>query len=233
MSVKNFGAFKNVKAILIDVDNTLLDFNASAEKAMKDGYARYGLPCPDNLFETFKRINDDLWLQIERGEITRFDLHKIRWQLIFNELKTDFDGVTFEQTFLKNLHDCAVPVEGAAETLEYLAGKYPVYCASNAFYEQQVHRLSVSGLSPYITELFVSEKIGFSKPDARFFDKCFENIPFSPAQSAMIGDSLSADIDGGKQYGLITCWYNPTGMRIAAPRADFIVNDLSEIKSIF
>ena len=222
-----------VKAVLIDIDNTLLDFNASAEKAMRDGFAFYGLTCPENLFGVFKKINDGLWLKIEKGEMTRADLHKIRWNTVFGELGVKFDGEIFEKTFLGNLHDCAVPVVGAEDLLKYLSAKYPVYAASNAFYEQQVHRLSVSGLSPYITELFVSEKIGFSKPDARFFDKCFEKIPFSPAQSAMIGDSLSADIDGGKKYGLITCWYNPTGMRIAAPCADFIVNDLSEIKNVF
>ena len=47
--------------------------------------------------------------------------------------------------------------------LEYLASKYTVYAASNAPYEQQINRLKKSGMLKYITKVFASEKIGFSK----------------------------------------------------------------------
>lgn len=222
----------NVKAILVDIDNTLLDFNASAKKAMSDAYAEFGIPRPADFFETFKRINDGLWLKIEAGELTRAGLHEVRWKLIFDELKIDFDGRKFEKKFLSNLFDCAVPVEGAAEIMRYLSAKYPVYTASNAFYEQQLNRLAISGLAPFIKENFVSEKIGHSKPSTRFFDECFKSIPYAPKDTVMIGDSLSADIEGGKNYGLVTCWYNPAGMRIAAPKADYIIYKLSDLKNI-
>ncbi len=222
----------NVKAVLIDIDNTIIDFNASAYLAMRNAFTVFGLEVPNELFPTFKRINDGLWQRIERGELTREGLHKVRWNAIFNELGVKFDGVLFEKRFLAELFNSAVPIDGAREILEYLSEKYPVYAASNAFYEQQINRLNLTGFAPFIKKAFVSEKLGYTKPDEKFFDACFKEIPFSPAETVMIGDSLSADVDGGKRYGLITCWYNPTGMRIAAPNADFIINDLREITNI-
>lgn len=221
-----------IKTVLIDIDNTLLDFNESAKKSMQDAFIFYGLPLPQNLFATFKRINDGLWLKIEKGEITRADLHKVRWNMIFKELGIDFDGEVLEKRFLDNLYNTAVLVDGAKEILQYLSKKYPVYTASNAFYNQQINRLNISGLAPYITQSFVSEKIGFSKPSAEFFDACFRVIPYRKEQTIMIGDSISADIEGGKQYGLITCYFDreKTGEKVNS--ADFIVQELNEIKDI-
>lgn len=223
----------NVKAILIDIDNTILDFNASADKAIKDAFDFFGLPRPTGLFSTFKRINDELWGQIEEGSLTMAGLHEIRWKLIFKEFNIDFDGKTMEERFLNNLFHCAIPVADAEEALRYLSAKYPVYAASNTFYEQQKNRLKISGLAPFISDSFVSEVIGYSKPDSKFFEYCFKHMPYKPEETVMIGDSLSADIEGGKRFGLITCWYNPTGMRIAAPSADFIAYRLTDLKNMF
>lgn len=49
----------------------------------------------------------------------------------------------------------------------------------------------------------------------------------------MIGDSLSADIDGGKAYGLRTIWFNQDKKDTdAASQADFIVESLTDIIKI-
>ncbi len=223
----------NVKAILIDIDNTIIDFNASADKAMNDAFEAFGLRRPSELFSTFKRINDGLWRRIEEKTLTVAKLHEIRWGLVFKEFNIDFDGKIMERRFFENLFNCAIPVAGAEEALRYLSAKYPVYAASNAFYEQQKNRLKISGLAPYITDSFVSEITGYSKPDSRFFEYCFKHMPYKPEETVMIGDSLSADIEGAKRFGLITCWYNPTGMRIAAPDADFIAYRLTDLKNMF
>ena len=230
---KEIPSVKNVKAILIDIDNTLLDFDKSAEMSMRMAYSFYNLDCPDDIFTTFKGINDELWLKIERGEMTRETLHKIRWNTIFKLYGTQFDGETFEKKFIDNLFDCAVPVIGAKDILEYLSKKYAIYGASNAFYNQQVNRLKIADMLQYFKGLFVSETVGFTKPEKGFFDYCFSNIPYTKDETMMIGDSLSADIDGGKDYGLTTCWFNFSGQKISAPKADFIVYKLEDIKKIF
>ena len=67
-----------------------------------------------------------------------------------------------------------------------------------------------SGIEKYFEGIFISERIGYDKPDARYFDACFARIPdFSKERAIMIGDSLTSDIRGGVNAGIKTCWFNP------------------------
>ncbi len=225
-----------IKAVLIDVDNTLLDFNLSAEKSIQNAFNKYGLPFTENTFPRFRVINDMLWDKIENGEITRKELHRDRFNIIFNDLGIDFDGYTIEQEFLAQLFNVAIPVDGALETLKYLSSKYKVFTASNALHLQQLNRLTVSGLMPYITKTFISEVIGYPKPSPEFYKVCFDGIsPISPDETIMIGDSINADIVGGKNCGLKTIYFNYNKKPIPEDKrgyCDYVVNHLLEIKNI-
>ena len=75
-----------LKAVLMDIDDTLLDFGKCAEQAMRIGFAEWGLPYDDSTYATFTRINDGLWLMIERGELTTQQLFEFRWNRIFEAL---------------------------------------------------------------------------------------------------------------------------------------------------
>ncbi len=54
----------------------------------------------------------------------------------------------------------------------------------------------------------------------------------------MIGDSLTADITGGRAYGMSTCWYVPSVEKYREEKsksgkpADHIIHDLLELKKI-
>ncbi len=223
-----------IKVVLLDVDNTLMDFRECAHQAMHFAAEEWGLTLPANITQVFHRINDGLWHRIEEGSLTVPRLHEIRWGLIFEELGIDRDGVEFEQRFLKNLAKGSATVEGAKELLEYLAPKYTLCVASNAPYYQQTSRLTNAGLLGYFDHLFISEKIGFSKPKPEFFEACMKELEgVSKEEIMMIGDSLTADIGGAAAFGLQTCWFNFSG----APKeqgsgADHTVDRLEEIKNI-
>ncbi len=164
-----------IKAILIDVDNTLLDFDACVKAALRDGFDHFGLPAyREEMFPVFTEINNALWHRIETGELTREQLMQIRFDRIFEALGIDFDGVTFEDYFRRYLFDSAIYVEGALELLQYLADKYIVCAASNGPYRQQIHRLEISGMAPYLTHSFISEQVGAEKPSRAFFDVCMQ-----------------------------------------------------------
>ena len=226
--------FSKVKVILIDIDNTLLDFNRGSEASMMKCMAHFCLPVPEGMYATFKRVNDGLWHRIEKGTLTKDELHKIRWGLVFEELGIDFDGVTFETEFLETLKYSSVPVDGAFELLRYLGGKYKVCAASNAPSVQQRSRLKNCGMLEYFDELFISEEIGHPKPSAAFFDACFERLGgVGRDEVVMIGDSLTADIYGGKEYGLMTIWFNFEGREVPSDLGETaVVGKLLEIECV-
>ena len=116
-----------LKAVLMDIDDTLLDFGKCAEQAMRIGFAEWGLPYDDSTYATFTRINDSLWLMIERGELTTQQLFEFRWNRIFEALGIQADGAAFEKRFLDLLYETAIPVDGAGRDLPLPQGKiYPL-----------------------------------------------------------------------------------------------------------
>ena len=221
-----------IKAVLLDVDNTLLDFNLSAKEAVKTAFGILGLEFYDGIMSVFLRTNDELWHAIERKEITRRELHEIRWRRIFSELKINADGGEMERLFLADLENHAIPVSGATDLLKYLSQKYPLFTASNAPYPQQVKRLTISGLMPYIKDIMNFETEGVHKPQKEFFERCVVAMrPAKREEIALIGDSLSADMTGGKNAGFTTVWFNPHGQVAPEGLCDFTVKDLAEIKN--
>ena len=221
----------NIKAVFIDIDNTLLDFNKCALWSMQKAFNDYGLSFENSMFDTFNIINNRLWLRIEKGELTKEELYACRWNMIFALIRIDVDGVEFENVFYSYLTESAEPVDGALDLLKYLHGKYLVCAASNASYAQQIKRLNNAGMTEYLDRIFISEQIGFSKPQKEFFERCFEKIsPIVPPETVMIGDSLTADIEGGASFGMKTCWYNHNLTNESSDLPDFTVCSLSEIK---
>ena len=200
--------------IFIDIDNTLLDFDAYIRQTMAEGFAHFGLrPYEPYMEEIFHRENGKLWHQIEAGTLTFRELEQIRWNNVFRALQIDFDGPVFEKYFRAALYDSAIPVDGAMELLRALHGDYTLAVASNGPYEQQLHRLELAGMKPYFDWFFVSEKLGVSKPAAAFFDGAFAELnrgretPVRPADCVIIGDSLTSDMAGGRGYGMRTCYF--------------------------
>ena len=228
-----------MKAIFIDIDNTLLDFDAYVRTTMEQGFAHFGLPAyRPEMYHTFTAENNKLWRQIEEGTLTFAELQKIRWNNVFTALGIHFDGPAFEHYFRAALHESAIPVPGAMELLQSFSGRALLCVASNGPYEQQLHRLEIGGMRPYFDYFFISEHAGAAKPAPAFFDYAFRelnenrSVPILPQETLIIGDSLSSDIAGGLQYGMKTCYYRRPGAPAAPAGVDYTVTALSRIPAL-
>lgn len=228
-----------IKAIWIDIDDTLLDFDAYVRQTMQTGFAKFGLcTYTPEMYLVFTEENNALWHQIEQNQLTFSELEKIRWNRVFARLGISFDGTVFERYFRACLYDSAILETGAAELLAALQGNYLLYVASNGPYEQQLHRLEIAGIKSYFDGFFISEKIGASKPSREFFDAAFaaqnagRSVPITPAETLILGDSFTSDIAGGKAYGMHTCYYL-RGRKPPVPQiADFTVEHLSDFPAL-
>ena len=221
------------KIIFIDIDNTLLDFDKCAYLSMKSAFADCGLPFEDHMFDTFERINLSLWHRLEDGIISKEQLFKIRWSTVLAGIGLNYDGVEMENRFKHYLHTYAVTIDGAESLLKYISSKYKVYATSNATYEQQISRLKNAGFDKYFDGYFISEKVGAEKPSKEFFDHCLSNLTSSIEEIVLIGDSPTADIKGGSQYGLKTIWFDRRNEKLPEGIVPaYTVKHLSEIKNI-
>ena len=232
-----------IKAAFMDIDDTLLDFQAFVRQTMRDGFARFGLPAyEERMYPVFHQVNARLWERIERGEITRADLLDLRWPVIFDELGFTGDGRAFEHYFKDALLHSAIPVEGAEDLVPWLAERYILCAASNGPYAQQETRLTIAGWLPYFRHLFISEEIGAQKPTPAFFDTAMRRLnaslmpghsgPVLPGEVIMVGDSLTSDMAGGRNAGMVTCLLDTSGHAQPDDRVDHRISKLDELKTL-
>ena len=220
--------------VLFDVDDTLLDFGKAEATAIRKTFERIGIPVTDELIRRYSEINAQQWSRFEKGEITREKLLTERFDILFSELGINVPSEMAQASYEYLLGIGHYFVDGAEELLEALKYKYELYIVSNGNASVQDRRLKSAGIIPYFKDIFISERVGFNKPSAEFFEACFERIPgFEKDKAVIVGDRLSSDILGGINAGVKTCWFNPRG---DAPDpdipADYEIKHLSELPAL-
>ena len=202
---------------LFDLDQTLLDFHASEYKALGIVLRARGLSFSDEIYRAFKAYNKSLWLELEKGRISRTELFTKRFQDIFTRCEGDtagLDPLKVNDDFIRTMSVNGVPIDGALEFVRRVKENIPyarIYIASNGATINAKGRIASTGLDRYIDGLFISEDMGVTKPDAAFFDLCLDRIGEPKSSCIMIGDSLSSDMLGAKNASLDSVWFMPSG----------------------
>ena len=101
-------------------------------------------------------------------------------------------------------------IDGAFEICNKIVshGK-KIYIVSNGILATHEARHEHSPIRQFVSDTFVSEFVGYKKPDKEYFDYVFAHIPnVAKEKILIIGDSLSADIAGGNNAGIDSCWFN-------------------------
>ena len=202
---------------LFDLDQTLLDFHASEYKALRIVLESNGLSFSDEIYLAFKAYNKSLWLELEKGTITRPELFTKRFMYIFEQCEGDsstLDPLMINDGFIRTMSVNGVLMDGALELVKKIKDSIPdarIYIASNGATINAKGRIASTGLDKYIEYLFISEDMGVTKPDAAFFDICFDRIAEPKSSCIMIGDSLSSDMQGAKNASIDSVWFMPAG----------------------
>ena len=225
-----------IRAVLWDVDGTLLDFLAAEKAAVRAGFARHGLgECTDEMIEEYSRINVRYWQALERGEMTKPEILVGRFREFFALHGIDPDiAPAFNGEYQLDLGDTIVFQPGAEETVKALKGRVLQCAVTNGTKTAQQRKLARSGLDALLDAVFISEDLGVEKPHPGFFDRVFAAIGDIPRQETLIvGDSLTSDIRGGVNAGIRTAWYNPAGRALPEEvRVDYDIRSLDEVLSL-
>lgn len=218
---------------LLDIDNTLLNFDAAEIRSFHKLLESYEISYEEELFRYYKKVNKNFWSLLEQGKVDKDTVLIGRFKELFAYLDLDHDPAEAEKRFQNNLSDAGEMMPHAEDTLLNLKAEgKKLYSASNGVYMTQIKRLEAAGLFPYFEGMFVSEKVGYEKPDKNFFDHCFENIKdFDKSKAIMVGDSLTSDIQGACNSGIDSCLYNPKGSSTSS-KATHTICDLKDLLSL-
>jgi len=196
--------------LLIDLDDTILDFKKQEYVAIRKTLSDAGLEPTEAVCARYSAINDWHWKQLEKGTITRDEVLYGRFRVLFEEMGISADPVKTSRAYMENLGNGHYFLPGAKEAVRTLGQKYRVFLASNGTSVVQKRRIQSAGLERMVEGIFVSQDAGVNKPGKGFFDYCFAHIPdFDIQKVLMVGDSLSSDILGGQNAGIPTCWVAP------------------------
>jgi len=220
--------------LLLDADGTLFDYERAEAAALTLAFAESGLPYDPRSLQVYNELNQDMWLAFERGEVSADVLRVERFRRLFDALGLGCDAERFSERYLARLGERADLIGGAEELLRSLYGRVGMVLITNGLQNVQRSRLAHSTISSYLTEVVISEEVGAAKPDSRIFDAAFEKMGCPARQEVLIvGDSLTSDIQGGNQYGVDTCWYNPRYLPQSAEiEAVYEIRTLSELRGI-
>lgn len=211
--------------IFIDLDDTILDFKKAEAVALKKTLADFSVTATDEIVSLYSAINDKMWKKLEKGENTREEITVMRFSELFDTLGIKCNASEVNEIYKQNLGIGHFFMPEAVEFLENLKG-HRLFIVSNGTTKVQTGRVKSAGLEKYFEKFFFSEDVGFDKPDKRFFDNVFSKIEgFTKNNAIIIGDSLSSDIQGGKNAGIKTCWYNPKNKE---GEADYVISSLME-----
>lgn len=219
-----------IKTVFLDLDDTLLDFHRSEAVAIAETLSGFGIEPTEAVKKRYSEINRGVWEQLELGNMTREEILVRRFELLFEELGVNVDGMEARRRYEWNLGGSYFYMAGAEKLLDEISKKYDLYLMSNGTATVQDRRIAASGITKYFKGIFISEKVGYNKPSREFFDRCFAKIPsFKKEESIIVGDSLSSDIQGGINAGILTCHYNSRDEKKDGITPNYTINTLEEL----
>jgi YjjG family noncanonical pyrimidine nucleotidase len=201
------------KAIIFDLDNTLLNFSTSETVSMKrtctdhklfvDNAIEWGL-----FWEAFSGHNYRHWMDfVNGGEV----------KTIGDVLRFSFrDSLNLEELFHSHLSDtywdyfcnsCFFE-EGAEELLSIFKDKYPLGIITNGISESQRKRLNAGNIAELFKSIVISDEVGIRKPKKEIFEIALRDFKLSNKEVLFVGDSLQDDYHGALNSGIDFCFYN-------------------------
>jgi len=225
----------NYEVIIFDADDTLFDFKKSEREAFKNAMLEFGIQYDENYhLKIYQVINTAIWKEFEEGLITQEKLKVERFERLSNKLNLEFDAREFAKSYMKHLADASFLFEDSIELVETLQNDYTLTIVTNGLTSVQEKRIRKSVISQHFKNIVISEEIGVSKPNKEIFEHAFKNInQVDKSKVIMIGDSLSSDIQGGINFEIDTCWYNPDKhVNETGIKPTYVINDLKDLPDL-
>lgn len=209
--------------ILFDLDDTLFDFTACWAKGMSQTIATHPMTRDldgGELLDALRRHGDALWADVmaKRCDFTQY--RRLRLQRAMNDFGrvAEIEHVDdFQQAYAVACMDAVMPDAAVQTTIRELSGRFTLGIVTNGPEDMAFIKLDRLGLSTYFPpeRVFISELIGYHKPNPRIYAAALEQLDAAPEQVLFVGDTWEADVSGAMEAGMSAVWINPKGKKPA------------------
>ncbi len=221
--------------IIFDADETLFDFKKSEREAIKNTMIEFNIEYDENYhLKIYSEINAAIWREFEDGLITQDKLKVERFKRLSDKLNVKFDEVEFAKSYMKHLSHASFLFDDSIPLIESLHKSYKLSIVTNGLKDVQNNRIRKSVIAKYFEDIVISEEVKVSKPNPEIFELALTNIKHADKSKVlMVGDSLTSDIQGGINFGVDTCWYNPNKIEnMTKFKPTYEISSLMELKNV-
>ncbi len=203
----------NYKHLFFDLDNTLIDFDASAKLVLQELFTEHKLErfFTDfaDFYTVYSAINKDLWHQYKDHKITKNEVKFGRFQKTLEKRQVSDETLwhTMGDSFVARVAHKHVLVPGSMEVLHALHPHYKLHIISNGFNEVQHAKLEGTGMRRFFDWVILSENVKAQKPKRLIFETALKNANARKSESLMIGDNFDTDITGAHNFGMDQAWF--------------------------
>ena len=191
-----------IKAILFDLDNTLIDRQKAFTEMLNRVFHNY---YKDE--DYIKVLINDTLLFDDGGKIERIDAFN---KLINKYNIKEFTAEKLSKDWSNESGSTVYLFDDVIETLKELKKKYKLAIVTNGDYPSQKRKLDNINLYPYIDYHLISSEIGIRKPDPGIFKYACNKLNLKENECLYVGDSYSRDIVGALNAGLEAIYVSRT-----------------------
>jgi len=217
------------KLIILDLDNTLIDFDQMEIESLKACFQKHGLPCEENRILAYKAINERLWQGLEEGLYKKSEILTLRFEKWLNHYQLNGNPKELNEDYLGQMPSFTQFIDGAKDLLDFVKGKYKLIMMTNGVQKAQERKIDHIGIRDYFDHIIISDEVGYHKPSVEIFEHMMSLIgEIKKEEMIILGDSLSSDVKGGLNFSIDTCWFNKDKKNVVHNKAKYVISDLTE-----
>jgi len=214
-----------IKAVLFDLDGTLLNRDQSVKIFIDRQYDRFkeliGYIPKEMYVKRFIELDNRgyVWKdKVYSQLVEEFKFTKITWQ----ELLEDY---------LNEFKNCCVPFDNLLLMLEELKKRnMQIGMITNGYGQFQMDNIKTLGIESYFQTVLISEWEGIKKPDPQIFLRAADKLSVLPSECVFIGDHPENDVQGARNVGMVGIWKKDSQWMDA--QAEYVIDDLMKIPAM-
>lgn len=218
------------KAVLFDLDGTILDFEKSEETALKKTFLRHGIPLTEEQVLLYKSVNRKWWKMLAEKKVSKEEVVVARFEEFLGEIGSFLDPEKMAKEYLEFLSEEAYFLPGAEGFLKELKRNgFRMAAVTNGVRFVQERRSKKLGLERFFEFVLTSEEVGVEKPDPRIFWIALERMGLKKEDALYVGDDPASDLEGARNAGIDFVLFSPSG---DVSREFPVVRNFEELREI-
>jgi YjjG family noncanonical pyrimidine nucleotidase len=224
------------KAIIFDLDNTLLNYSLSEVESMKRTLQDHKIFVNEEekwheFWKLFTKHNFTHWMDF----VNNVGSHKSIEDVLISSFRDSLNLGDTQHEILTNTYwdyfcNTCLFEGGAEEVIHSLKNQYKLGIISNGISTAQRKRLAAGNIKDIFESIVVSDEVGIRKPRKEIFEISLSELKLSNHEVLFIGDSLNDDYHGARNAEIDFCFYNRNGISITNEyQPKYIVSQLQEL----